>query len=109
MRNYATRLRSVSCVLGLAILMTGCAAKAQGTVLVAPNNDGGEIVLTTRDCETDGINYTRQYPHLRQAYTYGERSQYSEGCWTVIDGMVHVLYFKGNSRRVYPLDGFRKR
>lgn len=109
MRNYATRLRSVSCVLGLAVLMTGCAAKAQGTVLVAPNNDGGEIVLTTRDCETDGVNYTQKYPHLRQAYTYGERSRYSEGCWTIIDGMVHVLYFNGNSRRVYPLDGFRKR
>lgn len=102
-------VRFLSSICAVAVLMTGCAAKADSNVLVSPNNDGGEIVLTMRDCETDGINYTKKYPHLRQAYTYGERSRYSEGCWTIIDGMVHVLYFNGNSRRVYPLDGFTRR
>ena len=109
MRNYANRLRSVSSVLAVALLLTGCAAKANGSVLVAPNQDGGEIVLTTRNCEADGKNFTAEYPNLRQAYTYGNNVPYKEGCWTIIDGNVHVLYFHNNSRRVYPLDGFRRR
>lgn len=107
--KHESCLRFISSVCAVVVLVTGCAAKAASGVLVAPNNDGGEIVLTTRDCDVDGINYTQKYPHLRQAYTYGDRSPYSEGCWTIIDGMVHVLYFKNNSRRVYPLEGFTKR
>lgn len=109
MRNYANRLRSVSAVLGVAVLMTGCAARAQSNVLVSPNNDGGEITLTMRDCEADGINYTKQYPQLRQAYTYGNKTPYLEGCWSVIDGNVHIVYFHNNTRRVYPLSGFTRR
>lgn len=107
--KHENRIRFVSALCALVVLITGCAAKAESNILVTPNNDGGEIVLTIRDCETDGINYTKQYPHLRQAYTYGDKTPYREGCWTIIDGNVHVLYFHNNSRRVYPLSGFTRR
>ena len=100
----AYRLRSI-----LAVCTVAVCVNAEAQVLVSPNNDGGEIVLTMRDCEADGVNYTKQYPHLRQAYTYGDRTPYREGCWTLIDGNVHVLYFHNNSRRVYPMDGFTRR
>lgn len=109
MRNYANRLCSVSVVLGVAVLMTGCAARAQGNVLVSPNEDGGQITLTMRDCVTDGKNFTQEYPTLRQAYTFGTKTPYLEGCWTLIDGNVHVVYFHNNTRRVYPLSGFTRR
>jgi hypothetical protein len=99
------RLHSVCAVLGVALFMSS----ANAQVLVAPNNDGGEITLTTRDCELGGVNYTQQYPSLRKAYTYGDNTSYKEGCWTVIDGNVHVIYFHNNTRRVYPIDGFRKK
>ena len=100
----ADRLRFVLAVLGVAFCLN-----AEAQLLVSPNNDGGEIVLTMRDCVADGKNFTQEYPHLRQAYTYGDRTPYREGCWTLIDGNVHVLYFHNNSRRVYPLEGFTRR
>lgn len=96
----------------VAVCLSGCVTrpvKASGPVLVSPNNDGGEITLTMRDCEYKGVNYTQQYPNLRQAYTYGNKTPYLEGCWTLIDGNVHLIYFHNNTRRVYPLDGFQRR
>ena len=103
------RLHLVCAVLAVALLVTGGSAVAQNVVLVSPNEDGGEITLTMRDCVTDGKNFTQEYPNLRQAYTYGNRTPYTEGCWTLIDGNVHVLYFKNNTRRVYPLSGFTRK
>ena len=110
--KHAHSLRSVLAVLGVAVFLSGCAtrpAKASGPILVSPNEDGGQITLTMRDCETDGINYTKQYSNLRLAYTYGNKTPYLEGCWTLIDGNVHVVYFHNNTRRVYPIDGFKRK
>jgi hypothetical protein len=112
LRSNAPSLRSVLTVLGLAVCLSGCATrpvKASGPVLVSPNEDGGQITLTMRDCVTGGKNFTQEYPNLRLAYTYGNKTPYIEGCWTLIDGNVHVLYFHNNTRRVYSLDGFQRR
>lgn len=65
-----------------------------------PNKSGGEIVITDRPC--DG------YKNLSQAYNYGGTGRYTEGCWTVIDNMVHVVW-SDNSRYTYPMDAFYKK
>lgn len=112
LRFNANSLRSILTVFSVALFLSGCATrpvKASAAILVSPNNDGGEITLTMRDCVTDGKNFTREYPHLRLAYTYGDRAPYMEGCWTLIDGKVHILYFHNSTRRVYPLEGFERR
>jgi len=105
-------MRYLTLCFSVAVALSGCATrpvKASGPILVSPNEDGGQITLTMRDCETDGRNFTREYPNLRLAYTYGNKTPYIEGCWTLIDGNVHVVYFHNNTRRVYPIDGFKRK
>lgn len=52
-----------------------------------PNQNGGEIVITDRDCMHDG----KSYAPLKEAYSYSE-GIYIEGCWTVQDGMIRVIW-----------------
>jgi hypothetical protein len=62
-----------------------------------PNHGGGQIVLTDRKC--------KGYSKLLEAYSYTGKG-YWEGCWTVIDGKVHVAW-EGNERRVYDISDFK--
>ena len=63
-----------------------------GTGLVAL-----DVVLTDRKC--------KGYPGLNEAYTY-TNSVYLDGCWTVIDGKVHVAWGKNQGRKVYEINDF---
>lgn len=74
---------------------------------VMPNEGGGEITLTDRQCTIDN----GAYPSLKKAYSWTNKI-YFEGCWTVLDGNVHVIWLlpSGNrSRNVYNINSFTRR
>lgn len=85
--------------------LIGCASPAQTQVFVMPNKGGGEITLTARPC----VINSRTIEGLKEAYTWSPESPYQKACWTIIDGMVHVLYLDTRDRRVYPIEMFRER
>ena len=62
-----------------------------------PNKSGGEIVITTRECP--------QQKGLLRAYNYGSGGQIMEGCWTIFDDMVQVVW-KDGTRYAYPVSSF---
>ena len=64
---------------------------------VMPNQGGGQVVLTDRKCQG--------YKSLFYAYTYTE-NVFLDGCWTVLDNKVHVVWDKKQGRRVYNLNDF---
>jgi len=73
------------------------ALPAMADTWVMPNQGGGQIVLTDRKC--------MGYKELYYAYAYTDRT-YSDGCWAVIDGKVHIGWKGGHGRRVYNLSDF---
>ena len=95
-------------ILSIAVLSVfiGYAAnvKAQ-SVFVIPNKGGGEITVTDRPCIINGENLK----NLREAYTWTPTAALEKGCWTLIDGMVHILYLRSGERRVYPIEDFRQK
>ncbi len=87
------------------LLFTGSQAHAETWVSV--NKGGGEITLTDRVCKNNG----KEYPKLREAYSWTQ-SIVIEGCWALIDGNVHVIWFEpsgGADKRIYPPQGFMKK
>lgn len=80
----------------LLLIAALAAAPAMADSWVMNNNGGGQIVLTDRGCPG--------YKKLLEAYTYTGNA-YIEGCWTVIDNKVHVIW-NGKDRRVYDLSDF---
>ena len=78
------------------------AAPAMADTFAMPNQAGGEIVITDRKCtDKDGRG-------LLEAYNYSSGGRMLQGCWTVIDGMVHVVWFDG-TRYSYPIENFYKK
>jgi hypothetical protein len=66
------------------------------------NNDaGGKVVLNDGNCTLNG----KSYKELRSAYAYGKTGEMVDGCWTVLDGVIHVVYATGD-RRVYEFTDF---
>ena len=68
------------------------------------NTGGGEITLTKEACYADN----QQYTSLSKAYTW-TNAIYLEGCWTVIDGNVHIIWISkdgSRDRRVYNINNF---
>lgn len=94
---------------GLAIIVAsvliGCATPARTQIFVMPNKGGGEITLTGRPCVING----ETVDGLREAYTWSPASPHQQACWTVVDGMVHVLYLKSRDRMVYPIENFQRK
>ena len=89
----------------LGFVLIGCASTARTQVFVMPNKGGGEITITGRPCVINGETIRE----LREAYTWSTSSPYQKACWTIIDGMVHVLYIDTKDRRVYPIEAFREK
>ena len=74
---------------------------------VMPNTGGGEITLTDQQCSADN----GRYPALKKAYSW-TNSVYFDGCWTIIDGNVHVVWVLPDGtrpRRVYNINSFYKK
>ena len=85
----------------IAMLATiGYASPALTQIFVMPNKGGGEITLTGRPCVINGETVNG----LREAYTWSPASPHQNACWTIVDGMVHVLCLKTRERMVYPIE-----
>lgn len=85
-----------------ALLLTPVAGLAQ--VLYMPNQGGGEIVLTTRVCTYQG----KTYEGLREAYTWTANTGKIEGCWTIRDGNVEIIFQSGRTM-IYKIEHFSRR
>ena len=74
---------------------------------VMPNTGGGEITLTDQQCTADN----GAYPSLKKAYSWTNKT-YIDGCWTILDGNVHVVWMLPGgtrSRNVYNINSFARR
>jgi hypothetical protein len=76
------------------------AAPAMADSWAIRNKAGGEIVMTDRKCPAE--------PRLLRSYYYGSDGQVREGCWTVVDDQVRVVWQDG-TEYVYPLNAFYKK
>jgi hypothetical protein len=74
-------------------------------VFSSPNQDGGEIVLTARDCVYNG----KKYENLREAYSWSPRGRTLQACWTIKDGNVGMVYLDDGEERMYPLNMFKEK
>lgn len=83
---------------GVALLLT--LSDSQAASFSMANQAGGRIVLTDRPCD-DQVNGA----NLLQAYTFTDTGAQGNGCWTIIDGLVHIGWGEGK-RSVFPQDRF---
>lgn len=86
-------------------LLALVASPALAQVFVMPNKGGGEITLTNRPC----VINSQTIDGLREGYTWSPSTPYQKACWTIVDGMVHVLYLDSNTRRVYAIEDFQRK
>lgn len=87
------------------VLTLSFAANAESWYM--PNKGNGEITLTKEACYADN----QEYKSLSKAYTWTNQI-YLEGCWTVIDGNVHIIWVSkdgSRERRVYNITSFIRR
>lgn len=79
------------------IMALVCASAQADDYLVTPTKAGGEIILTTQKPEAcNGLFFM---------YAVGPNQEVFYGCWTSLNGMVHVRYDDG-TRRVYDHKGW---
>ena len=83
----------------LAVLLAGLSLSAWADSYGMPNKAGGEIVLSDRACSS------KHGKGLLDAFNYSEGGRYEHGCWTIFDGMVHVVWDSGG-RYTYNIDSF---
>ena len=81
----------------LAVLLASISLTALADSWAMPNKAGGEIVITTRECP--------KQKGLLRAYYYLPDGRMQEGCWTVFDERVQVVWFDG-TKYTYPLEAF---
>lgn len=84
----------------LAVLLASISITALADSYAMPNKNGGEIVITDRAC--------KGYKNLRFAYSYSDTGKTFNGCWTIIDDRVHLIYDDGTVY-TYPASGFYKK
>ena len=93
---------------GLVVVwMAAYAAAVKAEIWVMPNTANGEITLTGQQCKAENGTY----PTLKHAYTWTNQI-YVEGCWTLVDGNVHVVWLLSGGlkeRRVYKPSDFTKK
>lgn len=81
----------------LLLLLLSAHANAD-TVGWMPNNGGGKIVITDKDCQSD----SRQF----MAYTTSSSISTQFGCWFSDDVMVHITWESTGSFKSYPLENW---
>lgn len=74
------------------------------TIATMPNKGGGKIVLTDEVCKSEG----KTYSSLNRAYNYTSEGYGSEGCFTVEDETVIVIWdVRGSPQKMrYPVENF---
>ena len=75
------------------------AYNAHALTLIQPNVAGGKMVLTGTTCPKPG------FAVLKQAYSFTPNGSAIFGCWTMMDGMVHISWDNG-VRSVFEVDSF---
>lgn len=92
----------IAAVLGCWLLII-LSAQAE-TIASMPNKGGGKIVLTNEVCVSDG----KTYKNLNRAYNYTSEGYGSEGCFTVEDETVIVIWnVQGSPQKMrYPAENF---
>lgn len=96
-------MKKILVLLGLLSVLTSVKAETW----VMPNQGGGEITLTSQTCQADNGKWTA----LKHAYSWTNQI-YFEGCWSLIDGNVHIIWVHSDgsrSRRVYPPNAFTQK
>lgn len=84
-------------ILVLLLLCLSVHANAD-TAAWMPNNGGGKIVLTDKDCQED--------PRQFMAYTTSSSISTQFGCWFSDDVMVHITWSSTGSFKSYPLENW---
>lgn len=95
-------MRKLAMVLLLSLLSAHANAESIATM---PNQGQGKIVLTNETCKVDGKTYSNLY----RAYNYTVEGYGSEGCYTVEDETVVVIWKRsdGTAQKMrYSLDNF---
>jgi hypothetical protein len=90
----------------IALLVVSGVASAE-TVATLPNQAGGKIVLTDEVCKDPATGEI--YTALRRSYNYSSSGGTSEGCWTLEDETIVVVWINSNGSRDrsrYPLSNF---
>ena len=74
------------------------------SIATMPNKGGGKIVLTNDTCNMEG----KSYPNLNRAYNYTSEGYSSEGCYTLEDETVIIVWnLNGKAQKMrYAVDDF---
>ena len=84
----------------IAAAIAATAINASAEVLGIMDNDaGGQVRLTDRVCPDS--------KKLSQAITTAPGGKFMQGCWTMYEGDVMVVWETGD-KRVYPITAFRE-
>ena len=84
----------------IAAAIAATALNAGAEVLGVMDNDaGGQVRLTDRVCPDS--------KKLSQAITTAPGGKFVQGCWTVYEGDVMVVWETGD-KRIYPITAFRE-
>lgn len=89
----------------VAALFIPCMASAEAWSI--PNKNGGEIVITDRECRYGG----KSYAPLKQAYSHWSGG-YLEGCWHLEDEMIKILWKNSDGTsdtRLYRIQDFTQK
>jgi len=89
----------------MAIGLLAGTVQVAAQVLVAPNKNGGELVITDRPC----IHLGKNHPQAREAYSWSPNASTQAACWTIQDGKVWFIYLDDGDIRVYPISSFKPR
>lgn len=94
-------MKKLAMVLLLSLLSAHASAESIATM---PNKGGGKIVLTNEVCKVEG----KTYSNLNRAYNYTSEGYGSEGCFTVEDDTIVVIWnLQGTAQKMrYPADNF---
>lgn len=82
----------------IGLLAMAVAMDAGAVVMTLKNNAGGEVVISDRVCKLKD----KEYPPLKEAYAYSSDGSTFNGCWTMKDGRVWVMYVGGDERLYDP-------
>lgn len=87
----------------VSLLFVPILAQAEA-IATMPNKGQGKIVLTNETCKYDG----KSYPNLSRAYNYTSEGYGTEGCYSVEDDTVVVIWnVSGSPQKMrYSLDNF---
>jgi hypothetical protein len=103
MKEYVKAfVMALSIVVGVLAVIKTCKAE---TIASMPNQGGGKIVLTDERCTVGGKNY----PSLNRAYNYTSAGYTMDGCYTVEDVTVVVVWELANGdgqKMRYPASNF---